>query len=138
MRENKQKPREELTLEIFPSTSLTLHGKRGGGGGRGREEGTQRRQVRGGRDQPTLHLLHTSLSYFHCFHGQHDTSSLYLASSAFFLLFVSFVYSSYLYLIAFSLVLRLHITYISPMFLLYTLPHLPSLLTLSLSSTSLL
>lgn len=130
-----QKLREELTLEIFPSSSLTLHGTREE---RLRERKAEEKGRRGQREERSFSILHLvpvssspslKISIGPCHIGSILSnllpfSSLSPASSL--LTFISFP----------PLVLRLHITYIPPMFLLYTLP-IPSHMTFSHSSTSL-
>lgn len=129
-----QKPREELTLVFFPSSSLMLHSEGGREGGCKTEKREKKNGRRGWREEgsSTLHLL--LIRFSPCL-----KVFMYSVFSVFFSFsFVSFTHSSFLssLFIPFSFpqaTYHIHSPYVSP---LYALP-IPSLVTFSPSSTSL-
>lgn len=128
-----QKPREELTLVFFPSSSLMLHSEGGREGGCKTEKWEKKSGRRGRREEGSHPPPFTS-----CTSDSHLVRRFLCTQCLVSFSFVSFTHSSFLSSLFIpssfpQATYHIHPPYVSP---LYTLP-IPSLVTFSPSSTSL-
>lgn len=128
-----QKPREELTLVFFPSSTLMLHSEGGREGGCKTEKWEKKSGRRGRREEGSHPPPFTS-----CTSDSHLVRRFLCTQCLVSFSFVSFTHSSFLSSLFIpssfpQATYHIHPPYVSP---LYTLP-MPSLVTFSPSSTSL-